>query len=683
MVGEILKPMKGMSGGNVNILMIEDNPGDIRLMDEALKEALSGSFTLVSAATLREGMARIGAATPDIVFLDLGLPDSQGIATAEKVCATFPRVPLVVLTGNHDDDLAVQALRCGAQDYLVKGQLDPILIQRTIRHCIERKRVENELEKKVEMLSALYSSLHRVQENLDLKTCGMALAKTAVDILGAEIAWIARILPDQRMETLASHPISIDCEHSGQHPWDAPIHPFCPLFLSVADHRPLIITDVRADRNLACGCQHLRTGQIVSVGAFPLISRERVFGVLALYSGQTNFFTPEIAEFFQTYANMAATLLDNFSLFTNTEKHLQQLSALRSIDQAIAGTQDLKVVLDLVLANTLAQLRVDAASILLMSPEHHMLSFASGIGFRTTGLRHSRLPVGEGLAGRAAKSGKLVHVPNLKETATSLRAASPHFQQEEFICYWGIPLIAKGRVQGVLELFHRLPLAPDREWYDFLEALAGQVAIAIDNATLFTDLQKANVDLLQSYEATLEGWARALDYRDSETEGHSRRVTETALRIAYDLGVPENSLVHIRRGALLHDIGKLGVPDSILLKPGPLDEDEWAIMKKHPTFAYEILSPIEFLRPALLIPYCHHEKWDGTGYPRGLSGTQIPLSARIFAVVDVWDALSSDRPYRKAWTREKTMAYLSSESGKHFDPAVVDAFIRYLEVPNP
>lgn len=212
--------------------------------------------------------------------------------------------------------------------------------------------------------------------------------------------------------------------------------------------------------------------------------------------------------------------------------------------------------------------------------------------------------------------------------------------------------------------------------------LAGQAAIAIDNMAMFDKVQHSHLELVLAYDATIEGWARALDLRDKETEGHSQRVTEMTLRLARALGMNEEKLVHIRRGALLHDIGKLGVPDSILLKAGPLTAEEWEIMRRHPQYAYEMLSSIAYLQPALDIPYCHHEKWDGTGYPRGLKGEQIPLAARIFAVVDVWDALSSDRPYRPAWPQEKVRAYLKEEAGKHFDPSIVEVFLKILEEEN-
>jgi len=188
-------------------------------------------------------------------------------------------------------------------------------------------------------------------------------------------------------------------------------------------------------------------------------------------------------------------------------------------------------------------------------------------------------------------------------------------------------------------------------------------------------IQMTNQRLMQAYDETLEGWARALDLRDKETEGHSRRVTEMTVELAQHLGFEESQLIHLRWGALLHDIGKVGIPDGILLKPGPLDDAERRVMELHPVYAYQMLQPISYLQPALDISYCHHEKWDGTGYPRGLKGEEIPLPARLFAVVDVWDALRSNRPYRAAWSKEKTIDYILAQSGTHFDPQVVPLFL--------
>ena len=266
-------------------------------------------------------------------------------------------------------------------------------------------------------------------------------------------------------------------------------------------------------------------------------------------------------------------------------------------------------------------------------------------------------------------------VPDLAN-ADGLLGRREALAAEGFQAYFAVPLIAKGQVNGVLEVFHRGALEADQEWLEFLETLSGQAAIAINNTSLFNGLQRSNADLARAYDATIEGWSRALDLRDRETEGHSQRVTELTLRLALALGVSPSDLVHVRRGALLHDIGKMGVPDAILLKPGPLTDEEWVIMRRHPLLAHELLSPITYLRPALDIPLYHHEKWDGAGYPHGLKGEQIPLTARLFTVADVWDALRSDRPYRKSWPADRTQAYLLDQAGRHFDPAVVETFMR-------
>jgi putative two-component system response regulator len=194
-----------------------------------------------------------------------------------------------------------------------------------------------------------------------------------------------------------------------------------------------------------------------------------------------------------------------------------------------------------------------------------------------------------------------------------------------------------------------------------------------------TKLREAHMQLLAAYEATIEGWSHAMDLRDKETEGHSRRVAELTVKMAKDFGMSDLEIMHIRRGALLHDMGKIGVPDSILHKPAALTDEEWIIMRKHPQFAYDMLYPVEYLRPALDIPYSHHEKWDGSGYPRGSKGAEIPAAARLFAIVDVWDALTSDRPYRPAWSKEEALAYVRDQSGKHFDPQVVDLFFKMIE----
>jgi HD-GYP domain-containing protein (c-di-GMP phosphodiesterase class II) len=242
-----------------------------------------------------------------------------------------------------------------------------------------------------------------------------------------------------------------------------------------------------------------------------------------------------------------------------------------------------------------------------------------------------------------------------------------------------MPLIAKGRVLGVLELFHRSPLSPDADWLEFLGTISGQAAVAIDSAMMFREVQRANVELSLAYDATIEGLSRALDLRDKETEDHKRRVVETTIKLAIRMGVGGADLVHLRRGAILHDIGKVAIPDKILFKPGPLSDDEWMVMRRHPRIAVELLSPVGYLVPALVIPHWHHEKWDGTGYPDQLSGEEIPFAARLFSLVHVYDALISDRPYRHAWSKEEAFQYIRTQAGKHFDPQIAPEFLSFVK----
>ena len=414
-----------------------------------------------------------------------------------------------------------------------------------------------------------------------------------------------------------------------------------------------------------------------AMAGVPLVAQEYTLGVLVV--GRKSEVLESELRVMRAVADNAASALHSTTLREQTQRRLQRLTALRTIDQTITTNRDLRVTLSTLLEHCQAQLGIDAASVLLYEPQTQSLDYAASLGFRTSALKYTRLRLGESYAGRAAQQRKLVQVPDLMAAPDGLVRA-PLLAAEGFVAYFGVPLVAENQVKGVLEIFQRSPLDPDQEWLSFLTSLAGQAAIAIDNATLFEKLQRSNTELALAYDTTLEGWSRALDLRDKETEGHTQRVTEMTLRLAKAIGVSEAERVHMTRGALLHDIGKMGIPDSILLKPGPLTGEEWQIMRLHPGYAYELLSPITYLRPALPIPYCHHEKWDGTGYPRGLMGDQIPLAARLFAVADVWDALTSDRPYHQAWPKEQALAYIKDQPGKHFDPQVVEVFLKLIAV---
>ncbi len=360
------------------------------------------------------------------------------------------------------------------------------------------------------------------------------------------------------------------------------------------------------------------------------------------------------------------------------ESQLKRMSSLRAIDLAISSSLDLNLALSVILSQVTAQLVVDAADILLLNPQN-LLEFAAGLGFRTDALLHTKLPIGESFAGMAALSQKPISVTDLQRGKTGF-LRSPKFAEEGFHSYYGLPLIAKGRVSGVLEIFHRTPLNPDNDWREFMETLAGEAAIAVENARLLRELQRTNFELTLAYNTTIDGWSRALDLRDRDTEGHTQRVTDMAVKLARRIGFNEADLIHVQRGAVLHDIGKMAIPDSILLKPGPLTPEEWDVIRQHPRYAQELLSPITYLGAATSIPHYHHEKWDGSGYPDGLKGDQIPLPARLFAVVDVYDALISRRPYRKAWQKDRAMEYIREQSGKHFEPALAAEFLRMIGV---
>jgi PAS domain S-box-containing protein len=406
----------------------------------------------------------------------------------------------------------------------------------------------------------------------------------------------------------------------------------------------------------------------------PLIVQSNVVGALTI--GRVTPILPEELGILTAIADIAGNALHRAALHEKTEQHLQYLVALRTVDQTISASLDLRFTLNVLLDQIMAQLRVDAADLLLYNPAFQTLDYAAGRGFRNKSSERRLWRLGEGYAGVAALERRAVVVRNLARVVERQPAPAP--ASEGFVSYVGVPLIAKGRIKGVLEVFHRTPLRADAEWQNFLEMLAGQAVIAIENAQLYEDLQHAHSNLMLSYDATIEGWGRALDLRDEETEEHAHRVVELTEALARGVGVSEGDLIHIRRGALLHDIGKIGVPDHILRKPAALTDEEWVIMRRHPVFALDLLKPISYLHAALDIPYCHHEKWDGTGYPRGLSGEGIPLAARVFALVDVWDALRSERAYRPPWSAGQARDYLRQQTGKHFDPNLVEPFLKII-----
>ncbi len=389
-------------------------------------------------------------------------------------------------------------------------------------------------------------------------------------------------------------------------------------------------------------------------------------------------FTADQMRLARSIGDQAASAIRRTKLHEQIEHRLSQTQALRTIDMTITASLDLNVTLDVFLTQVATQLLTDAAAILRYTPYSQMLEYVAGQGFRGKAIESSQIRLGAEYAGRAALERRIVSEPNLSaQRATLLRDFL--CTDENFVSCVCVPLIAKGQIKGVLEIFYRQAFYPNSDWLDFVETLGTQAAIAMDNAELFDNLQRSNLELALAYDATIAGWSRTLELRDPARAGRAQRVTESTIRLARALGIREPELIHLRHGALLHDIGMLSVPDTLRRKRGALTPREKQIVCEHPRHAYAILSSNAHLRPIIDIPYCHHERWDGQGYPRGLMGEQIPLAARIFAVADAWDALTVGTPEQSAQTHEQAHAYLQKMTGKIFDPRVVKIFLSILE----
>jgi len=542
-----------------------------------------------------------------------------------------------------------------------------------VRDITDRKTVEARVIHEAARAEALLRIASRLNTQLNLETVLSTVCEETAHALNtpAAVVYLYKV-PDHTFEYAAGFGLPASYQKQVQpvprelfeRLMSSPTEPFVSniqLIPEAYDLAPFVTLDIR------------------SVAGANLMRGDQLIGNLVVYTlGQERMFTSDEVDLLRGLADQAAQAIANARLYDDAQRRLLNMQALHRIDATISSSLDLNLSLRIILEELTRHLHVDAANVLIANPHMNTLAYAVGYGFQTNNIRETHLLFGRDLPGRVALERQPIHIPKEVEQHFELQRFNL-LAPEKFQGYYGIPLIAKGQIQGVLEIFHRSPLELDSEWLDFVMTIAGQAAIAIENTTLFNNLQRSNMELGLAYDVTLEGWSRAMDLRDRETEGHTQRVAEMTVLVAQALGLSNIEIVNARRGALLHDMGKLGIPDEILHKPGKLTDEEWEIMKKHPTYAYEMLLPITYLRPALDIPYCHHEKWDGTGYPCGLKGESIPIAARIFSVADVWDALRSDRPYRKAWPDEKVRDYIKEHSGDYFDPKVVEVFLHMIE----
>ena len=336
----------------------------------------------------------------------------------------------------------------------------------------------------------------------------------------------------------------------------------------------------------------------------------------------------------------------------------------------------LRDTINALLSHVITHFDAHAADVLFCDASAQVFRFGLGRGFRSPAFEKSKTRI-DLFASQVVQAQRAIHIRNLKKYENELSSAE--MLLDGFMSYAGAPLVYNGQIEGVVEIFARMELAGGADWLKQLEYTVAKAAVAIHNAVELRRLEFANTEMAQAFDATIAAMAHALELREQESAGHTVRVAEMTVQFARAVGFSEAELVHVRRGALLHDIGKLGIPENILLKPEALTEEEWATIREHPTTANKLLSSIEYLKPALAIPYCHHEKWDGTGYPRGLKGGEIPLEARVFAVVDVWDALRSNRPFRQPWPEEKVIQHILDRGGRQFEQRLADLFVKLIE----
>lgn len=596
------------------ILLVDDEPQHLDTLEMLLRPL---GHHLLRATTGRDALSQAAVTPPDLVLLDVLMPGLDGYAVCRQMRADtrLADVPILMLTGLDDRDARLKAFDAGADDFVCKPY-DRHELRARVATIVRLNRSQR-----------LHTARSRLQALIDRAPHGILITSGDGEIRLANPTALRLIGRPQREGATAS--IDRYLELSSGHP---------AAFLSRALAHPdeTITLEGRVVRDDGSSLP-----VEIAAGAVPWETDQAVQLVLR-----------DITE------RKVAT--------QRIERQLRHLSTLRDVDMAVSATVDRAGMFGLVVRELRRQEFADAVAIFLVD-DRGALELSASAGFEqppppppTMGPAHD--------------------LPVLIELLTPERRAERARELDggRFAQVDAVPLLAGARTTGLLEVARRTPDADASDWVDFLSAVGSSVALAIEKTRLIDHLRRTNDELTQAYDRTLEGWVLALDLRDKETEGHTQRVTELTVKLASVMGFSGDELEHIRRGALLHDIGKIGIPDRILLKAGPLDPDERALMEKHPVYAYQMLAPISYLARALDIPYGHHERWDGTGYPRGLRGTDIPLPARLFAVVDVWDALTSDRPYRKAWTAERTLTHIREQAGSHFDPAVVETFCRLI-----
>ncbi len=613
--------------GPIQVLLVEDDPNDDELIRQYLmREGLR--FELLRVETEAEYRKAIADKTYDVILSDNALPTFDGMTALRIAREECPEIPFLLVSGTMGEEVAIETLKSGATDYVLKQRLSRLgpSVRRALKEAAER--VERRTAE-----SALRESETRFRAYVQSAPEGIFVIDDEGRMLDVNAA--AAAMTGYTEEEL--------------------------LNLSMLD----LATDGARQTTSEKIAKLLRDGRFEGEG--PLRRRDG-----------TSFYASIAAVRLRENRNLCFVqdITRRKEAEAQTKQHLQRLSALYQVERALGSSLDARFTLNVLLDQVTESLGLAAADVLLIQESDTEMEAVASRGFATDAIMQTRVRLAEGCVGRAALERCTVYTDR-----SSPEVNCPRMElvgNEGFLSHIAIPLVAKGQLKGVLEVFDRQVHQNDALLLEFLETIAGQAAIAIDNAALFQNVQRANAELLMSYDATINGWVSMLELRDLETKGHSQRVTELTVQLCRAMGVAEADIVHARRGALLHDVGKMAIPDVILLKPGPLSPEETALMRTHVDVAHDMLARIPYLRPALDIPSYHHEKWDGSGYPSGMSGAHIPLWARTFAVIDVWDALTSDRPYRAGWPKARALEYIREQAGQHFDPEVVSAFVALM-----
>ncbi len=628
------------TGITLAVLIIEDSENDTHLIVRLLKKA---GYEIVferveTAAQMRAGLEKH---TWDIVISDHSLPQFDSLAALRLLQETRLDIPFITVSGTMSEETAVTMMKAGATDYLNKANLARLIpaIERELAQARGRqghRRAEEALARSEQAHRALF-------ENVPV---GLYRASADGNLLDVNPAMVEMFGYNESEALLAANII------------DLYVDPTVEQKFRTEAEKSDTISDFEAEYRRHDGTTFW--------------AREHIH-VVRNEDGVPSFYE--------------ASLIDITGPKRIEEEMRQRLSELEVLYQsgiALSQLVNPKVIAQNIIDLLDQKMDWHHTTIRLYHPQNETLELLAFNHPNLSGeeerriveerFRTSVVKKGQGLSGWVVQHYQVVRTGDLKNDPRYVDTF-PGLQSGLYV-----PLKIAERVIGVISIESERSNAFSESDERLTITLAAQAAVAINNAQLFADLQRSNTSLTSAYDATIEGWSRAMDLRDKDTEGHTLRVTSITLELARVMNISESELTNIRHGALLHDIGKIAIPDSILFKPGELTSQEWEIMRRHPTYAYEMLTPIAYLKTALDIPYCHHEKWDGTGYPRGLKGEEIPVTARIFSVVDVWDAITNDRPYRKGWPKAKALEYIKDQSGKQFDSQVVDAFLKIINL---